>query len=159
MLSRVFYFFFYCYRDHRYLPVLTPSFPTRRSSDLGTTSCATSGRDSCSPGRLPGRGVQGWHGGSCVHAAGSTSAHSWTCCVDAPRRARRRIGRWRSCPTWQWRTPSEGPGWDPCWWTGSCVTWGRRARTPPVFCPRRTRGGWEEDTSELQSLKSTSYAV
>src|SRR3546814_16812587 len=27
-------FFFYCYGDHRYLHVLTHSFPTRRSSDL-----------------------------------------------------------------------------------------------------------------------------
>src|SRR3546814_10935405 len=30
----LFFFFFYCYGDHRDLPVLTPSFPTRRSSDL-----------------------------------------------------------------------------------------------------------------------------
>src|SRR3546814_702296 len=28
------FFFFYLYGDHRYLHVLTPSFPTRRSSDL-----------------------------------------------------------------------------------------------------------------------------
>src|SRR3546814_14694389 len=28
------YFFFDCYGDHRYLHVLTHSFPTRRSSDL-----------------------------------------------------------------------------------------------------------------------------
>src|SRR3546814_18102658 len=27
-------FFFYCYGDHRYLHVLTHSFPTRRASDL-----------------------------------------------------------------------------------------------------------------------------
>src|SRR3546814_12527609 len=29
-------FFFTCYGDHRYLHGLTPSFPTRRSSDLAT---------------------------------------------------------------------------------------------------------------------------
>src|SRR3546814_10916576 len=32
--SSVRFFFFYCSRDHRYLHVLTHSFPTRRSSDL-----------------------------------------------------------------------------------------------------------------------------
>src|SRR3546814_20591224 len=30
--------FLYCYSDHRDLPVLTHSFPTRRSSDLPTIS-------------------------------------------------------------------------------------------------------------------------
>src|SRR3546814_18688409 len=34
MLCLFSYFFFQRYSDHRYLHVLTPSFPTRRSSDL-----------------------------------------------------------------------------------------------------------------------------
>src|SRR3546814_20065251 len=34
LILYVFLFFFQCYDDHRYLHVLTPSFPTRRSSDL-----------------------------------------------------------------------------------------------------------------------------
>src|SRR3546814_7941015 len=33
------YFFFEGYGDHRYLHVLTHSFPTRRSSDLSLTGC------------------------------------------------------------------------------------------------------------------------
>src|SRR3546814_6644751 len=32
------YCLFYCYGDHRVLHVLTHSFPTRRSSDLGNTA-------------------------------------------------------------------------------------------------------------------------
>src|SRR3546814_11413452 len=37
LVIQIFYyvFFFYCYVDHRNLHVLTHSFPTRRSSDLG----------------------------------------------------------------------------------------------------------------------------
>src|SRR5437868_10428567 len=39
-LFAIFFFFFYCYRDHRHLH----SFPTRRSSDLSTASRRWSGR-------------------------------------------------------------------------------------------------------------------
>src|SRR3546814_21123992 len=39
------FFCFYCYGDHRYLHVLTHSFPTRRSSDLFGTGNRSVGAD------------------------------------------------------------------------------------------------------------------
>src|SRR6056297_1318826 len=44
-------FFFKCYGDHRYLHVLTHSFPTRRSSDLFPLASRTRPDVGCTPVR------------------------------------------------------------------------------------------------------------
>src|SRR3546814_9231719 len=127
-------FFYYCSGDHRVLPVLTHSFPTRRSSDLAASTTLRSASAWTRP--PPATTWSRWH--SCSTPPSTTSTRSTPapptpfpapCC--APR---------ASCST-RCSTPTTAS-------TNCCAT-----------CARWPTRRSEEHTYELQSLMRLSYAV
>src|SRR3546814_4602052 len=106
------FFFFYLFGDHRYLHVLTHSFPTRRSSDLLPRCLPATGMFPGFRPRRPG------HRPTCP-----TCPDRWIYCrLDARSKAVHRATRHSNAPPWSTSPRGEPP----------------HARSRPNGAPRRT---------------------